>query len=195
MPSVIPSATILIVPGLNGSGAGHWQTRWEAERGDCRRVEQESWTDPDPEAWVARIGAAVAATPGPVVLVAHSLGCIAAARWAQQAAPSSARRASALLVAPCDPEQGGACAAIRRFAPVDRRPLPLRSILIASSNDPYAAAERSEGFATSWGSRFIDAGRLGHINAQSALGSWEFGQSVLNRLIAEQGAGAVAAWA
>jgi uncharacterized protein len=185
--------TILIVPGLHGSGPEHWQSRWEATRGDCRRVEQESWEDPDPLAWVARIG--VGGEGGRVVLVAHSLGCIAASRWALTAAPAARDRASALLVAPCDPEQPGACDAIRRFAPVDRRPLPLRSILIASGDDPYASLARSEGFAHGWGSRFIHAGALGHINARSGLGNWEFGQGVLNDLIAEQRAGARPAWA
>jgi hypothetical protein len=33
-----------------------------------------------------------------------------------------------------------------------------------------------------WGSRFVDAGTLGHINAESGLGEWPQGQSLLERL-------------
>jgi predicted alpha/beta hydrolase family esterase len=65
---------LLIVPALNGSGSDHWQTRWQAERVDCLRVEQADWHDPDPLDWIARIDAAVAGISDPLVFVAHSPG-------------------------------------------------------------------------------------------------------------------------
>ena len=34
-----------------------------------------------------------------------------------------------------------------------------------------------------WGSRFADAGWLGHINAESEIGDWPFGQHLVNRLL------------
>ncbi len=56
--------------------------------------------------------------PGSVVLVAHSLGCIATALWAR-ASRSTYRVMAALLVAPCDPEadEGNDCAAPFRTDP------------------------------------------------------------------------------
>ncbi len=52
--------TTLIIPGLNGSGPDHWQSVWERERDDCRRVVQAHWNDPQPDAWCAQLDDAVA---------------------------------------------------------------------------------------------------------------------------------------
>jgi hypothetical protein len=34
-----------------------------------------------------------------------------------------------------------------------------------------------------WGSRLIDAGPMGHINAESEIGDWPYGQFLLGKLI------------
>ncbi|MDF6676684.1 alpha/beta hydrolase, partial [Escherichia coli] len=54
-------AVILTVPGLHGSGPGHWQTRWEQRFPAWRRVEQTDWSTPDLPRWSARVGDAVRA--------------------------------------------------------------------------------------------------------------------------------------
>jgi uncharacterized protein len=173
------NARVLIVPGIDGSGPDHWQTRWEEERVDCARVEQENWHDPDPLAWIGRIDAAVSAVSGPVVLVAHSL---AVGAWGALSKRARDSRLGAILVAPCDPAQEGAVDGIRRFALIGRGRLPFPSVLVASSNDPYASFGRGSRFAAEWGSELIDAGEAGHINAQSSLGSWVWGQRLLDRM-------------
>jgi predicted alpha/beta hydrolase family esterase len=181
------AVTVLIVPGLGGSGPEHWQTRWEAERSDCSRVEQLSWHDPDPASWSAVLDAAIAAVAGPVILVAHSLGCVAVAHWAAHLAirgTGPARAGGALLVAPCDVERPGALAAIARFAPTPRVALPFPSTVVASADDALATLPVARGLAHSWGSDFVDAGALGHINAASGLEAWDFGQALLDALIA-----------
>ena len=183
----MPAATVLIIPGFNNSGPHHWQTRWESTRSDCRRITQASWDDPDPAAWVAAIEAAVTATPHPVVLAAHSLGCTAVAHWAARGG-SLAGVAGALLVAPCDVERDGLPPALRRFAPQPLTMLPFRSTVVASADDPYVTLARARAFADGWGSAFIDVGPLGHINANSGLGDWAFGQVLLDALIATAGA-------
>lgn len=174
--------TVLIVPGLNGSGPDHWQSAWERERGDCRRADLGEWHDPEPARWVARLDAAVRAISGPVVLAAHSLGCIATALWAKNR-PADDHVVGALLVAPCDPEAANACEHLRRFAPTPRTRLPFPSTVIASTNDPYATAARSGELAHDWGADFINAGALGHINARSGLGAWTDGQRVLHKFL------------
>lgn len=181
------AVTVLIIPGLGGSGPDHWQSRWEAERDDCIRVEQASWHDPDPASWSGALDAAIAAIAGPVILVAHSLACVTVAHWAAHWAVRGsglARVGGALLVAPCDVERPGAPAAIARFAPTPRIVLPFRSTVVASANDAFATLQVARGLAHSWGSAFIDAGALGHINAASGLGAWDFGQVLLDTLIA-----------
>lgn len=121
------NARVLIVPGINGSGPDHWQTRWEEERVDCARIEQENWHDPDPLAWIGRIDAAVSTVSGPVVLVAHSLGCLAVGAWGALSKRARDSRLGAILVAPCDPAQEGAADSIRRFGLIARTAaVPLR---------------------------------------------------------------------
>src|SRR5207237_10619203 len=73
---------ILLVPGLWNSGPEHWQSYWERERTDCRRVLQKDWETPRCSDWVAALDAAVAGSSLPVVLAAHSLGCALVAPWA-----------------------------------------------------------------------------------------------------------------
>ncbi|WP_426165012.1 RBBP9/YdeN family alpha/beta hydrolase [Sandarakinorhabdus sp. DWP1-3-1] len=178
----MPAATVLIVPGYNGSGPDHWQTRWQAERRDCRRVEQARWNDPDPNGWCTALAAHAAAAEPPVIIVAHSLGCATVAHWVARGG-NIAGIAGALLVAPCDVERPGLPDCITRFAPMPRVALPFRSTVVASSNDSYATLERARAFASDWGSAFVNAGQIGHINAASGLGNWPFGKVLLDTLI------------
>lgn len=181
VPAVFALApTVLIVPGLNGSGPEHWQSAWERERSDCLRADLGDWDDPTPARWVARLEAAVRGVSGPVVIAAHSLGCIATALWAY-ARNADDRVVGALLVAPCDPEAADACARLRRFAPAPRTPLPFPSTVVASTDDAYATEGRSREMAAAWGSDFVNAGALGHINARSNLGAWTDGQKILDK--------------
>ncbi len=127
------------------------------------------------------------ANPGQVVLIAHSLGCLAVAWWATLADRDLQKKiAGALLVAPPDVESIDAKPVIQRFAPAPRIVFSFPAILIASSDDPYATLDRSRLIARRWGAEFHDAGPLGHINADSQLGDWPEGQSVLDRLLSQK---------
>lgn len=174
----------LIVPGLDNSGPDHWQSLWEERRSDCRRVDLGCWSEPDRRIWTERLDAALAMTDGPVVLVAHSLGCLTIAWWALDAAPERlARIRGALLVAPPDVDAADAHPFVRRFAPAPARVLPFPSILVASRNDRYATFDRLVALARAWGSRLVDVGHAGHINAMSGLGDWHDGEVLLEELI------------
>lgn len=174
---------ILLVPGLGGSGLGHWQRIWAGALARARMVQQASWDEPTVVGWIDGIDAAIDAADTPVVLVAHSLGCVAVAHWAERV-PDSRRVVGALLVAPCDVERSDACEAIARFAPAPAAALPFRSTVVASRDDPYVEFGRAQCFATRWGSAFVDAGPIGHINAASDLGDWSFGQVLLDDVLA-----------
>lgn len=171
---------MLLLPGWQNSGPQHWQSRWEAVHG-FRRVEQHDWQAPRRGDWLARLEEVVTDTPGPLVLVAHSLGCILAAAWARYSR-HTARVRGALLVAPADTEQPALQAPLPGWAPVLRQPLPFASVLVGSRNDPYCSYERAEGLAQDWGSRFVDYGECGHINAESGLGDWDEGHGWLQQL-------------
>ena len=77
--------SMLTVPGWHNSGPAHWQSRWENLRPDIRRVEQDDWERPDPGSWVQQLDQAIHAARQPVILLAHSLGCITLAHWANSA--------------------------------------------------------------------------------------------------------------
>lgn len=180
---VSSTATALIVPGLNGSGARHWQTLWENERDDCRRVDLGYWDDPRPEVWVERLDGEIRSQGAPVVLVAHSLGCIASVLWSRRYFGTCGGLVrGALLVAPCDTEAEEAPAVLRRFAPLPKGPLEMRTVIVASANDPYASLARSRAMAAAWGSELVNIGAAGHINAESGLGRWGYGQTLLRLL-------------
>ena len=174
--------TILIVPGLGGSGPEHWQTRWEELDPRCLRVPQRDWDAPECSLWVTALERAVRDAVGEVVLVAHSLGVVLVAHWARSG--SVAKVKGALLVAPPDVESPErAPIETRSFAPIPRQALPFASMVVASRDDPYACIECAQQLAAAWGSRFVDLGVAGHINAASGLGAWQAGRDLLAQLL------------
>jgi predicted alpha/beta hydrolase family esterase len=182
---------ILTVPGLGGSGPSHWQTLWELPRPDTSRAELGMWSTPHRNSWVTKLDRAIATTRAPVILAAHSLGCLAVAWWATLGGqPYGWPVVGALLVAPPDVDAAGAATEIAGFAPAPRVPLPFPSILVASRDDPWVAFERAHSMAADWGSHFVDAGEQGHLNADSGLGAWREGQALLDLLLLAAGGSA-----
>jgi len=173
--------TVLVVPGMGNSGPNHWQTLWEQENPAFRRVNQHDWDHPVLFEWVMTLEKALASVTGPKVLVGHSLGSIIIVEAAMQ---SPEEIAGALLVAPPDVEQmeGG--------GQVPRGTLPFPSLVVTSENDPWVSLDRSEEFARTWGSRFVNIGPAGHINADSGLGDWPEGKRLFRELLDEVNEGA-----
>jgi predicted alpha/beta hydrolase family esterase len=164
---------VLVVPGLYGSEAQHWQTRWEQRFPHFERVEQDDWSLPDVDRWARRIVESALQFDGPALIVAHSFGCLAAVRAEKL---QSNLIAGALLVAPADPARFG----LEHKLP--QVPLLFPSTLIASTNDALLTVPRAQQLAERWGSHFVCVGARGHINAQSGLGEWHAGLDQLDRL-------------
>jgi Predicted esterase of the alpha/beta hydrolase fold len=174
---------ILLVPGLDGSGPGHWQTRWAEEINDARIVDLGLWAQPHRNTWINRLNLAIHRAGRPVILVAHSLGCLLTAWWAKFEQPGwSTPVIGALLVAPPEVDFFPRDERLNAFAPTPSDPLPFPSILAASRNDPWIGFGTAKLLARQWGSQFHDAGETGHINADSDLGSWQEGKRLLSRL-------------
>lgn len=174
------SPKILLLSGWQNSVPSHWLSRWAVVHGD-ERVEQHDWMHPLRGDWIARLEDVLLAQTAPVILVAHSLGCLLTAAWAAHS-QNTHRVQGALLVAPGDPEGEALRGVLRSWSPVVRQALPFKSLLLGSQNDPYCSFERAQSFAQSWGSEFIDYGACGHINAESGLGDWPEGRALLARL-------------
>ena len=184
----LASLRVLLLTGWQNSGPAHWQSRWEALQTapfEFVRVEQSDWMRPLRGDWMIQLEEAVLAAPGPVLLAAHSLGCMLTAAWAEHS-QNTHRVVGALVVAPGDPEREELRAVLKSWSPIVRKPLPFNSILLGSENDPYCDFARAQGFAQSWGSQFVNYGASGHINAESGLGDWPEGLHYLEQLHSEQ---------
>jgi len=155
---------VLIVPGLRGSGPGHWQTLWQAKHRSYRRVLQHDWLAPRLDAWCAALDAALAAAGPGAFVAAHGFGCLATLACLGR---RNADVAGVLLVAPRHPDEFG-------LAP---RPLEMPGILVASRTDPCMTLEEAHRLARTLDAGFVDAGDAGHIDA-----SWPQGERVLARL-------------
>jgi len=180
---------VLTVPGLNNSGPAHWQTLWEQSLDDIGRVDLGMWNTPHRNSWVTKLDQAIRSAPVPVILVAHSLGCLAVAWWAELSGqPYGWPVAGALLVAPPDVNHPDAHPALRDFAPMPRTILPFPAILVASEDDPYASIQASFDMARNWGCHFENVGACGHINGESGLGWWDDGRKLFERVVRASGA-------
>ena len=177
--------SLTIVPGINGSADKHWQTRWEATQTDAVRIRPASWDEPNLENWIAAVDAAV--TTPDTIIVAHSLGCLAAAAWLAQ---NPGRVRGALLVAPPDRFGPDFPSVAPTFRAAEPAALGTPALVIASANDPYCALGTARTLATAWGAGFVEVGNLGHINIASKLGNWPAGRAILDEF-AESLAGMV----
>ncbi|WP_329058104.1 RBBP9/YdeN family alpha/beta hydrolase [Amycolatopsis sp. NBC_01480] len=174
---------LIIVPGLGGSGRGHWQSHWHRDLRGAVRVEHRHWERPERDEWVAELHDTVQRTTGPIVLVAHSLGCHTVAHWAHRHADQVR---AALLVAPPDIDYSATHGApIAGFGPSAANPLPFPAVLTASSTDPWAAIGWSRRLAEQWGARFVDLGDADHVNPEAGFGPWPQGEALLRDLLAE----------
>lgn len=172
----------LIVPGLDGSPAPHWQHWWAMTDPTALTVEQQDWTTPNAAAWEAELAGAILHHPG-CILVGHSLGAVLVARiltrWPQL------KVAAALLVAPANP------ATSHRLASFDGLPegrLGVPATLVASRNDPWMGYAQSCALARSWAADLVDLGHAGHINVASGFGPWPAALALRDDLARRAGA-------
>ncbi len=174
------SGVVVTLPGIYNSGPTHWQSLWEeSRRADFRRFAPMDWDQPQLTDWIAALDRAVATAPAPPLLVAHSLSCLLVPIWARG---TGRRVRGAVLVAPVDPAADlfpEDAAEFAQFTDFVRRPLPFPTVVVGSDDDPYATAMWSRDFADGLGAAYVNAGPFGHLNADSGLGDWPWGQGLV----------------
>ena len=164
--------TTLIVPGLHGSEDEHWQSWWQRQDSSAVRVQQQDWHHAELSGWSQQVeNAILAARPDKVWLVAHSFGCLASVHAALK---QPERIAGLFLVAPADPDRFGIHPARLLHE------LPVPSLMVASTTDPYLSHDKARLWARVWGSQFINLGDVGHINVASGFGPWPQGMRLFN---------------
>jgi predicted alpha/beta hydrolase family esterase len=174
-------AKTLIIPGLDGSPAPHWQHWWAATDPTALIVDQADWSVPRPEAWEAEVAGAILHHPGSI-LVGHSLGAILIARllskWPQLDV------SGVLLVAPADPALSSR---LTNFLPLPDGPLGVPARVVASRNDPWMSFGRASALARLWQAEIVDLGFAGHINIASGYGPWPGGLRLRDEVRAQSG--------
>ncbi len=168
----------LIVPGLDGSAAPHWQDWWARSDPDAMMLDMGDHANPVREVWEAALAAQVLKHPGSV-LVGHSLGAITIARLLTRWPGLNIR--AALLVAPADPQRSDRT---RRFGTLPQGRFGVTSLVVGSRNDPWLDFDQAEKLAQGWGAGLIDLGHAGHINAASGFGPWPHGKALRDALLA-----------
>ncbi|MTI45164.1 alpha/beta hydrolase [Roseibium hamelinense] len=171
----ISDTDILLVPGYGNTPEGHWMKRWQAKMANAWVVEQRDWFLPVLKTWQDALTERMEKTTQPVVLVGHSLGCILIAHAAHHIPKDKV--VGAYLVAPMDLERDTPALEFdaSSFLPAPKAPLPFRSHVAASRNDPHCSFQKAEELAKAWGATFQDAGEAGHINMASGHGPWPEG--------------------
>ncbi len=167
----------LFLAGVGNSGDAHWQRHWQAEHPNSLWLEHQDWDSPACEQWVAEMQALIACLQRPVVVVAHSLGCLLLLEWA--ARHSSDKVLGAFMVAVPDPASVNFPQSATGFRAADQLACRLRMQVITSTNDPYGDLAYVQNSARSLGCAVVSLGELGHINGQSQLGFWDHGHRLL----------------
>lgn len=169
----------LIVPGLDGSPAPHWQEWWARTDPNAMMIDMPDPARPVREVWEAAVAAQVLRHPGSI-LVGHSLGAVTIARLL--ARWPGLRIRAALLVAPADPARSDRT---QRFGPLPRNRFDVPALVVASRNDPWMSFEDTRALAQSWGATLLDMGHVGHINTAAGFGPWPAGKRLRDELLSQ----------
>ncbi|MFY1634175.1 RBBP9/YdeN family alpha/beta hydrolase [Solwaraspora sp. WMMB335] len=175
----------LLVPGRGAPRPEHWLSRWARANPDYRWASEPTGPPFVLADRVVALHAAVTTSGEATVLIAHSAGCITVAAWAARYGNAGTVHA-ALLIAPpyLDPRRrpGPDDPGDLRHDMIPRRPLPFRTVLVASRTDPYTSYEQFEQYAADWGSQLYDAGDAGHLETASGYGPWPAGERLVASL-------------
>jgi predicted alpha/beta hydrolase family esterase len=167
----------LLVPGLDGSEAPHWQHWWAVTDPSALMVDLSNPAHPDPETWEAELAGLLLQHPESV-LVGHSLGAVLSARvlarWPQL------RVRAALLVAPAEPSVSPRTSP---FGGIPQVKLPVPVTLAGSRNDPWMSFSQARSLSKVWGAELCDLGFAGHVNVASGFGPWPEGKALRDDLL------------
>lgn len=178
--------TVVIVPGLRDHVEAHWQTHLAHALPNAVTVPPLTSDKLSLSARVDAIERALADITGPVILVAHSAGVLMVAHWA---ARHQRAIKAALLVTPPDldslwPASYPQPDELRShgWTPLPRQPLPFKTLVAISDNDPLASPEAVRRLAADWQADTIALGAVGHLNPAAGFGPWPLALDLIRQL-------------
>lgn len=180
---------VVLIPGMRDRLKDHWQEILAESLQHVTLVPPAGKKDFSLTARITAIDQAVATAQLPVLLVAHSVGCVMLAHWAQSSGLLGKVK-GALLVTPPDLEKvlptGYPSAqefAEHLWTPVPHQNFPFKSIVASSSNDPLCAPDKAAAMGEAWGSRLAHLGAVGHLNPLSGFGYWPNAEQLMVDLL------------
>ena len=178
----------VIVPGVGGSEAQHWQSWLQQQLVSSSRVQQKNWDRPVLSEWVAQFVKTVAAVKAPIQIVAHSFGCLTSVAPLAEHAELSAKVKNLILVAPANPARFGE-SGFARHSLTDYKQyfhqlsIDVPTTLLISENDPWLGYVDALQLAQAWKLTPINLGQVGHINVASGFGPFP---DILNYMLPEK---------
>ncbi len=179
---------IVFVPGLRGFVAEHWQTLEAVDIPQAQTVPPLDVNGMNCAARIENLERTLEPIKAPMILVAHSAGCLIVAHWAVRTKPSHIL--GAVLATPADLETplpegypDFKTLSDNGWLPVPRQKMPFPVILAASRNDPLCRFDRAQSMASDWGATIEDLGEVGHLNPASGFGPWPLVHGLIGRLI------------
>jgi uncharacterized protein len=171
-------SNIVIVPDHGGVDARHWLAHWRSNYPRVMRLAGHDTHELSCRKWVRGIDEAVAACGPHTTIVAHGLGCLAVAHWAQI---STRPIDAAMLVSVSDPASERFPKNASGFRPVPRSVLPFRTLIVATETDgDYRhALDR----AHEWDASLVVVGRISHDTHPQARQTWDEGLNLLWNLV------------
>ena len=178
----------VIVPGVGGSEAQHWQSWLQQQLVSSSRVQQKHWDRPVLNEWVAQFVKTVATIEAPIQIVAHSFGCLTSVAALAEHPELQTKVKKLILVAPANPARFGE-AGFARHSLTDYKQyfhqlnIDVPTTLLISENDPWLGYVDALQLAQAWKLTPINLGQVGHINVASGFGPFP---EILNYMLPEK---------
>ena len=165
----------VIVPGVGGSEAQHWQSWLQQQLMSSSRVQQQHWDRPILNQWVAQFVKTVTAIKSPIQIVAHSFGCLTSVAALAEHPELKTKVKNLILVAPANPARFGEAGFARHSlmnyqAYFHQLSIDVSTTLLISENDPWLGYVDALQLAQAWKLTPINLGQVGHVNVASGFG-------------------------
>lgn len=178
----------VIVPGVGGSEAQHWQSWLQQQLVSSSRVQQKYWDRPVLSEWVSQFVKTVAEIKAPIQIVAHSFGCLTSVAALAEHPELKAKVKNLVLVAPANPARFGE-SGFARHSLTDYKQyfyqlnIDVAATLLISENDPWLNYVDALQLAQAWQLTPINLGPVGHVNVASGYGPFP---EIFNYLLSEK---------